>query len=150
MKKILVAIDGSKISPQAVHKAIDIAKRFESEVTLLKVAEVPTDANYADYQVYVSDSFIADRRKVVKQKIEQDKKMLDAILYNIDTAGIKVEKKILAGIAYEQIVKLAKEGQYDLIVMGRRGLSPIRRFFVGSVTQTVIAEAPCPVLVVKE
>lgn len=150
MKKILATIDGSKISPQVLEKAVDISRHYGSEVTLLKVTEVPTDANYTDYKVYISDSFSAGRKKVVKEKLEADRKLLDAIVSNTDTTGVNIEKKVMPGIPYEQILRIAKEGNYDLIIMGRRGLTSLRRFFVGSVTQTVIAEAPCAVLVVRE
>jgi len=55
----------------------------------------------------------------------------------------------LIGEPFEKIVETAKNGNYDLIVMGNRGFSKIKRFFVGSVTQRVISEAPCPVLVIR-
>ena len=50
----------------------------------------------------------------------------------------------------EVILDEARKESYDLIVMGKRGLSKITRFFIGSVTQRVLADAPCPVLVVNE
>ena len=52
------------------------------------------------------------------------------------------------GEIYEKILDIAKDENFDLIVMGNRGFSKIKRFFVGSVTQKVISEAPCPVLVI--
>ena len=75
--------------------------------------------------------------------------LLDQIVTKLDFNGTRVEKEVLVGDPFDKIVDTAKSGNYDLIIMGNRGFSKMKRFFIGSVTQKVISESPCPVLVVK-
>jgi nucleotide-binding universal stress UspA family protein len=62
---------------------------------------------------------------------------------------LKVSTKLLEGRPSNRIIETAKEGGFDLIVMGSRGLGCIKQFFLGSVSDRVADEAPCPVLIVK-
>lgn len=55
----------------------------------------------------------------------------------------------MEGRPSERIVEVAKEGKFDVIVMGSRGLGGIKGFFLGSVSDRVADEAACPVLIVK-
>ncbi|MDD2496457.1 MAG: universal stress protein [Tissierellia bacterium] len=150
MKKILVPIDGSKASQKAAEKAISLAKEFGYEVKFISVVNVPTDDKYAIFGVNVQTAFNANRKEMLKELMEKETKMLNRIIKNLDASDVKVEQVVIAGIPYEEILKVAKEENFDIIVMGRRGFSNIERFFIGSVTQRVIAGSTCPVLVVNE
>nr|WP_312577644.1 universal stress protein [Sedimentibacter sp.] len=150
MKKILVPIDGSKASRKAAEQAITIAKQFGSEVKLVTVVNLPSEEKYAFFGVNVQNAFYSNRKAMLKELINQESKMLNSIISTLDYADVKLDKIVLEGVAYEQILKLSKEENFDLIVMGRRGFSHIERFFIGSVTQRVISDAHCPVLVVNE
>ena len=147
MKKILVPVDGSLASEKAAIKAVKIAKDYNSEITYLSVADVR--GKFA----YMGDGVVTlpiNHAQISAQLLENQTKMLDAFAALVDRNGVKVEKKVLAGVPYEEIIKFAVENNVDLIVMSRRGFSKIKRFFVGSVTQRVISDAPCPVLVLNE
>jgi nucleotide-binding universal stress UspA family protein len=74
---------------------------------------------------------------------------LDQIVGSLDTEGIETEKKVLIGDAHEQIVETAEKGAYDLIILGHRGLNPVKRFFMGSTAKKVMEDAPCSVMIVK-
>lgn len=150
MKKILVPIDGSKASRKAAEQAISIAKQFGSEIKLVTVVNLPSEEKYAFFGVNVQNAFYSNRKAMLKELIDQENKMLNSIIDTLDHADIKLDKIVLEGVAYEQILKLSKEENFDLIVIGRRGFSNIERFFIGSVTQRVISDAHCPVLVVNE
>lgn len=63
--------------------------------------------------------------------------------------GVPVETILKEGNTVQEIVKKAREGNYDLIVMGARGLSKIKELLLGSVSDGVIRNAACPVLIVK-
>lgn len=76
--------------------------------------------------------------------------MLDAIIDSIDTKDVKFNKIVHVGLAHEYIIKLAKENEYDFIVMSPKGLSNNKHSVIGSVAKKVIAEVKCPVLLVKE
>lgn len=150
MKKILVPIDGSLASQKAAERAISIARSFGSDVTFITVVHLPSEDKYAIFGFNVQTAYHANRKTMLKELISQESKMLDVIIRNIDCTGITVNKKVLAGIPYEEIIREASEEKFDLIVMGRRGFSNIERFFIGSVTQRVIAGSSCPVLVINE
>jgi len=150
MKKILVPIDGSKASQKAAEKAISIAKQSGCDVKFITVVNLPSEDKYAFFGVNVQTAFNANRKAMLKELIEQDGKMLNKIINYLDCSDVKVEKIVVVGIPYEEITKIAKEEDFDLIVMGRRGFSNIERFFIGSVTQRVIAGSSCPVLVINE
>jgi nucleotide-binding universal stress UspA family protein len=62
---------------------------------------------------------------------------------------VEVEKMLVEGHAVQEIVKAAIEGNFDLIVVGARGISHIKEILLGSVTDGVIHHARCPVLVIK-
>ena len=64
-----------------------------------------------------------------------------------DAASVTVDFMVLEGKVAENIIKTAKDGCYDLIIMGARGLGNLSGFILGSVSQAVIKEAGCPVLV---
>ncbi len=119
MKKILVAVDGSAASKNAAEKA------------LVNV----------DY-VTLSDSLI-------KLKEDRQRSMLDAFIESLDSSGVTIKTMVTIGNPHPEIVDTAENGDYDLIVMGHRGMNPVKRLFLGSVAKRVIEDAPCSVLIVR-
>lgn len=137
--RILVPMDGSPASHNAAIKAIEIAKKDNSFVKLVNVFNVSA---FTILDPIRYNKIIADLQA-------ESEKMLEMAADDLDVGELQIEKEFLRGRPYEEIIKLAKKENFDLIVMGNRGFSKIKRFFVGSVTQRVISEAPCPVLVVQ-
>jgi nucleotide-binding universal stress UspA family protein len=147
MNKILVPVDGSVASEKAALMAVQIAKEKNGEIVFLSIAEVR-----GKYE-YVGDGVVTlpiNHSQISAMILENQTKMLDAFSGLVNTEGVKFEKKVVVGVPYEEILKYAGENNVDLIVMGRRGFSKIKRFFVGSITHRVISDAPCPVLVINE
>ena len=64
--------------------------------------------------------------------------------------GIESEMKVANGDPAEEILKEARQGGYDLLIVGTRGLGPVGRLLLGSVSSKVADRSPCPVLVVSE
>ncbi len=149
MKKILVPIDGSEASKKAAVQALAIAGKCNSEVTFLTVVEVGSDIVYGDLSTIANVDYVNLSDNLIKLKKERESSMLDVLLQKLDCSGIHTEKKVTTGDAHPKIVEIAEAGDYDLIVMGHRGLNPVKRLFIGSVAKRVIEDAPCSVLIVK-
>lgn len=137
-EKILVPLDGSEHSIKALETAVQIAHKFNGTITLIHVYSIgglaisPTPVR----------GFIEAIRKVGARILADGEKRVKA-------EGVQVETLLIEGHAVEQIVKTCREGNFDLIVMGARGLSKIKEMLLGSVSDGVIRYACCPVLVVK-
>ncbi|HOH70406.1 MAG TPA: universal stress protein [Sedimentibacter sp.] len=153
--KLLVPVDGSNASISAVKKALELARQYGFAIKLISVV---TEKN-SEYRRHenawrgVDGSIISESEELEKrleEKIKENaQRLLDAIVSKLDFSGIRVEKEVLLGEPYAKIIETAKNDKIDIIVMSNRGFSKVKRFFVGSVTQKVISDAPCPVLVVN-
>ena len=75
--------------------------------------------------------------------------ILEMASQKVDTEGVQFETLLTMGNPVQTIVETAKKGNHDLIVLGARGLSPIKEVFLGSVSHGVATHAQCPVLIVK-
>ncbi|MGB9778829.1 MAG: universal stress protein [Candidatus Bathyarchaeales archaeon] len=137
-EKILVPLDGSGHSIKALEVAVQIALKFNGKITLIHVYSI---SGFAIYPTPVQE-FIEAIRKAGVDILADGKKRVKA-------KGVHVETLLLEGHAVEQIVKTCKEGKFDLVVMGARGLSKIKEILLGSVSDGVTRHAYCPVLVVK-
>jgi nucleotide-binding universal stress UspA family protein len=142
--KILVPIDSSKASVNAAKKAVEKAKKENAMLKFLTV--VSEDFANSSGDVAIMRGNINEYNN--KLLTEQANKFLDSLMADLNLGALKAEKQIVFGVPYTVILETAKNEKFDLIVMGNRGFSKIKRFFVGSVVQRVISEAPCPVLVV--
>jgi nucleotide-binding universal stress UspA family protein len=65
------------------------------------------------------------------------------------TEGVQADTLLQEGSVVDQIIKTAKEGKFDLIVVGARGLSKFEELLLGSVSHGVLEKAPCPVIVTR-
>ena len=75
--------------------------------------------------------------------------MLSDAEQQANSAEVEAETILKEGNAVQEIVKTAKEGEYCLIVIGARGMYRIKELLMGNVSEGVIKNAPCPVLIVK-
>jgi len=155
--KILVPVDGSLASFNAAKKSVEIAKAYGFTLKLITVVNHEKISRLRRNQRLwhqVDGSILNGTREVFgDDKISDSLKdvgeeLLDSIINDLDICDMKPEKEVLLGEPYQIILDTAKEEKADLIVMGNRGFSKIKRFFVGSVAQRVISEATCPVLVI--
>jgi nucleotide-binding universal stress UspA family protein len=137
-EKILVPLDGSEHSIKALEVAVQIALRFNGKITLIHVYSI---GGFAISATPVQE-FIEATRKAGADILADGEKRVKA-------EDVHVETLLLEGHAVEQIVKACKEGKFDLVVMGARGLSRIKEMLLGSVSDGVTRYAYCPVLVVK-
>jgi nucleotide-binding universal stress UspA family protein len=137
-EKILVPLDGSEHSIKALEVAVQIALKFNGKITLIHVYSL---GGFAISATLVQE-FIEATRKAGADILADGEKRVKA-------EGVHVETLLLEGHAVEQIVKACKEGRFDLVVMGARGLSRIEEILLGSVSDGVTRHAHCPVLVVK-
>lgn len=153
-EKILVPLDGSDHSIRALEKAVQIAKNFRGKITLIHVYSfsippmmVPEPTTLSSPRIPI---FTAEE---VSRMEEAARGVGNRILKDGETKAkaedVQVEKILVEGHAVQEIVRTAKEGHFDLIVIGARGISKIREILLGSVSDAVIHHGLCPVLVVK-
>lgn len=146
IKKILVAIDGSEHADKALEFTLDLAEKYSATVTIINVFQVPMPGYLGEPFAY--PIALADFTKEVKAVHE---KILSKALKRAKElkSNLKISTMLKEGRPADEIVETAKEGNFDLIVMGHRGLGKVKEFFLGSVSDRVADEAHCPVLIVK-
>ena len=142
--KILLATDGSEEATLAARTATDAAAKTDSELHVLLVG---LSAAY----VGMGPPEIADIPPPRQQELDEEaQRLLDAQVKQIEVDGSNVAQAHLrVGRPDEQIVALADEIGAGLIVMGSRGLGGLRRLLMGSVSDSVVRHAHCPVMIVR-
>lgn len=139
--KVLVATDASAQAHLAVQRAVDLSSRSGAELHLVHVGELaamyhPEMRGYA----YRHEASEKEARELLGEESER-----------LRSAGADVAGSHLRmGRVDVEIVELAEELGVDVIVVGSRGLGGFRRALIGSVSDSVVHHAPCPVLVVRE
>jgi len=153
-EKILVPLDGSEHSLKALNVAIQIAKKFEAKLTLIHVYSVtirpiimPEPTTLTPPGVPIMTPL--EISKVAEASREVGNRILGDGEEKAKAEGVQVEKILMEGHVVQEIIRVAKEGNYDLIVIGARGISRVREMLLGSVTDGVIHHVSCPVLVIK-
>jgi nucleotide-binding universal stress UspA family protein len=138
VKTILVAVDGSEHSEEAVRYACAMGPPLEAEVILLHV--VPMLVSATPYHDTVSDQPFMALQKVGEDILAKAKQI---------AGNCPMTDMIDHGDPAQRIMEIAEEKNVDLIVMGSRGVSGIKRLFVGSISDKVANQAPCPVMIVR-
>ena len=132
-EKILVPLDGSEISEQALPCAQEIVGRLGSKIVLMQVSETGESGLYHVQELYINQ--IAQKVKEIVKKFREQ--------------PVEVEPAILIGSAADEIIKYADKNDVGLVVMGTHGRSGISRWAVGSVANKVIRGTKAPVMLVR-
>ncbi|MBI2183518.1 MAG: universal stress protein [Thaumarchaeota archaeon] len=138
--KILVGLDGSPYSDKALIYALEIAKRFSSKITVMYIVVRPLHL-YGDEGVVLAEP--SDKRLE-----EEGEKILKKAKEQASNEGVEIDSLMTSGDPSEELLKASRQ-DYDLVVLGSRGLSRVKAFLLGSVSSRVSHYAKCPVLIVK-
>jgi nucleotide-binding universal stress UspA family protein len=149
MKKILVPIDFSKNSRNALQIAAEIATKSGAALEILHVNLASIYAAPLSEYVAVSKYVVEDQQYDATAAGELEKLKAE-LLANPDFAGINVTIRVEDGYLHTAVRTVATDDKIDLVVMGTKGASGISEFLLGSNTEKVIRTAPCPVLSVPE
>jgi nucleotide-binding universal stress UspA family protein len=144
--KILLATDASEDAVKATQIASDIANVSGSELHVLHVG------NMKDFHVAPgAEQSFSPRTASLKDVREKAEKTLDEAVRQVEEAGGTVaQAHMRMGDPDDEILKFCEEqGDFGLIIMGSRGLGPIKRRLMGSVSESVVRHAHCPVLVAR-
>lgn len=143
-KKILVPTDGSDKAIQAAEVAKNIAQKYNAKIILLHVMQ----PNY-NIPSFGTVETIPVQTVSIADIAEMDKTVLQRTLGCFADTNIAIEMRSEWGHPVERIVAVASEEAADLIVIGNRGMSGLEEFLLGGVSNKVVHEAVCPVLIVK-
>lgn len=146
IRKILVAVDGSKPSLEASIQAIDLAKRYEAELIAIHVI----DPRYSHLETALSPR-PGRLKEAVMLAMEKGKQNLDKVKQNATEKYVRVKTDIIVGrtSVANEIVEYAEKENINIIIIGSRGISGFKRMLLGSVANEVVTYAHCPVFVVK-
>jgi nucleotide-binding universal stress UspA family protein len=139
-RRILLPLDRSEISEQAVPHALAQARRFGAEVILLRVLEPLTNVKG------LSDGDLEDMRAFSLRRAQE---YLDDLVARADCEEITVRGITVEGRPHEKILQYAEANDVDLIVICTRGRSGFSRWLMGSVADRVVRGAKVPVLLVR-
>ncbi len=138
-KKILVAYDSSEGAAKALEAGINLAKLHQAELVALTVQEsLPRFAGTID--------------EVQEEKAFADQsagRLLEAARAQAEQAGVELKTLTRPGHPAQTIVQVAKEGKFDLVLVGHTGLSGVWAAFLGTTAEKVSRHAPCSVLIVR-
>ncbi|MGX7198418.1 universal stress protein [Enterococcus nangangensis] len=139
-KKIMVAVDGSDEAELAFKKAVNVAERNNGELLLVHVIDTRAFQTVTSF-----DGMLAEQAtEMAKQTLN------DYIEYAKENGVEKVSFVLEYGSPKPIIAKdLPQEHHVDLIMLGATGLNAVERLFIGSVSEYVIRNAPCDVLIVR-
>ncbi len=137
---ILVPIDFSEFSSNALNYAISLAEKFQSKLTLLHAVVLFEDDVNEEERLQEYEELVRRREKNIDAHMKTN-------LQKAHQKGIAVESIILRSVsAADAILEYLNEHSFDLIVMGTHGRTGLKHIFLGSVAEKVVRLAPVPVL----
>ncbi|WKZ68205.1 MAG: universal stress protein [Melioribacteraceae bacterium] len=142
-KKILVPIDFSDYSKRALRYAIDFAKQFNSELSLVSVIEpmiYPADFSMGQVAIPATDQNLTERVETELETLEK----------NEIGSELKSKRIIKTGKPFYEIIETAREEDVDLIIIATHGHTGVEHLLFGSTAEKVVRKAPCPVLTLRE
>jgi nucleotide-binding universal stress UspA family protein len=139
---ILVPVDFSEHSKEALDTAVQLARLFGSTIHLLHCYHIQT-AGISPYGIVLPSGYYEDIREAAEKRLNDWHE-------KVSGEGVKVESILSADSPSLAINLAAAEIQANLIVMGTRGLSGLKHAMLGSIAERVVRLAPCPVLTVKD
>jgi glycine betaine transporter len=143
--RILVPVDFSPHSERAVQYAATLADRLGASLKLIHVVEDP----YAS-GAWSSEVFTPNIPELLDTLIADSRRRLAALKEVLVRDGQRAEIEVIKGNSADSIVEHAKEGRFDLIVMGTHGRRGVAHAILGSVAERVVRTAGCPVLTVRD
>lgn len=142
IKKVLVPIDFSDYSKEALLYSLNFIKCFKADLTLIYVIEpviYPPDFSATQISIPPTDVEITKNAKESLQQLIQKEIPSD----------IKVSSVIKTGKPFVEIVETASEEDIDLIIISSHGHSGVEKILFGSTAEKVVRKAPCPVLTLR-
>lgn len=143
IKKILVPIDFSDYSKNALKYAVQFSKNFKAKIYLVYVVEpviYPADFSMGQVAIPSMDFDLHERAEEELKNLAQ----------NFISADIEVETLIKSGKPFVEINETAREKDVDLIIIATHGHSGVEHILFGSTAEKVVRKAPCPVLTLRE
>ncbi len=137
-RTILLAYDGSRQGHEALHQGAELALLCQARVCLLAVVA---------HELGVALAEAAAPSDVPEREYQEVRRVLTEGAEELRRAGLSVETRVAAGNPAEEIGRMAREVGADLIVVGHREQSALARWWRGSVGASLLAHAPCSLLV---
>ncbi len=142
IKSILVPTDFSEMSEEALQWAIDLAKPFNAQIHIIHVLEPIA------YPVEWLEGFSG--MEALEDVIAGNaRKALDKLAERVRDAQLPVQTSLVFGYPPEAIISYVQENGISLICMGSHKRSGLEKLIIGSTTEKVVRQAPCPVLVIR-
>ena len=144
LKNVLVPVDFSEDSLNALDYAREFAKSFKAQITVLFVVE-------PIYYATPSELYgpTANMALLLEEQREIGKKQLDDLTAELKKKRENVKTVMRTGTPYQAILDTAKRHKADLIIMGTHGRTGLSHMLMGSVAERVVRGAECPVLTVR-
>ena len=142
-KNILVPYDGSKCSDHAFNVAIDVAKKYNSKITIVTCLEKDFRTPWYGPDSRVNDTILKKEKKAVDKNFSSLEKVAKKSKVSISSKIMVIQSIV------KSLLSFATSQRIDLIVMGSHGRTGFDRLLLGSVANGITQRAHCPVLVVK-
>jgi universal stress protein A len=140
-ERILVPIDFSDYTDQIVDVALEIGRKFSSEIHLLHV--IPSMDYLTPYESFLALDNLVEVQKQIQQVVEQD---MEKVAQKLPAPSTKA---IRSGIAFVEIIDYVKTQNIGLVVMATHGRGTLEHILMGSVAEKVVRRAMCPVLTIR-
>ncbi|MFA5804531.1 MAG: universal stress protein [Melioribacteraceae bacterium] len=143
IKKILVPIDFSDYSKNALKYAVQFAKQFNAKIYLVYVVEpmiYPADFSMGQVAIPSADIDLHSRAEEELRKLSKD----------FINGSLQVEILIKTGKPFVEIIETASANDIDLIIIATHGHTGVEHLLFGSTAEKVVRKAPCPVLTLRE
>lgn len=141
--RILVAVDGSPASERALKSAVNLSKKLDARLIIVHVILRKF------YAVTPSEAGVLATTVLVRELEAEAKEIVARAEAYAKSEGANYECRLLQGVPGDEIVKTGQSENVDLIIMGSRGVSEVRAFLLGSISDRVSHRAKCPTLIVK-
>ncbi len=153
MNNILIAVDGSQRSLEAVKKVVDLFKSRNFDITVITILQEEESSVY-DVPHAASSTMSAETMQELRDKRKEEaketgRKIVDEAASIFENIGRDVNQVIRLGDPADEICDYAEQNNIDMIVLADKGRGGVQRFLLGSISDKVVRHADTSVLVVK-
>jgi nucleotide-binding universal stress UspA family protein len=145
IRKVLIPLDGSTLAELALEPALELATRLGAEAILLRVLE-PLDVQEIEYYEHFEQGLGLRMQREFRENAEN---YLRDMASTYRRPNLSIQTVLEEGLAAERILKFAETRGIDLIAMATHGRSGLRRWMYGSVTEKVMHDGCCSMLIVR-